>query len=345
VGFATIAAALTYIAPFIIPPDKTVTIHVYKGTFASAAAILVNHPNAQQITITGEPRVDKTITAINNLDATHKNVTVNNTTGLVVGQHVYIANTTGGWAGGCMITAIAGLVVTCTVEKADAQAAYTTSATFAGQRLSYYPTVLTTTGNTIFSCPFGIGSLTNLTMDGGDNVLHGISTINGVSVWNTGSGMNADTLTMLGENVFTKCTSFGIISSNLVKGFAQTYVNACAVGIACQSALIGSQGGGQDSTLLYLSHNGVALQVYGGAQFRGGSLHASSNNNVVLANLNSTALINPGGGYQSVLDNNGTALKAQGNSYIAYVSNGAASPSCDPPADTLGNQNSLIHIS
>jgi hypothetical protein len=351
VGFATIQAALDYLAPFIIPPDKTVTIHIDKGTFTSNAQITFSHPNSQQIFIQGEPRVDKTITAINYVDPTHKNVQVTDTSGLVVGQRMYIANSIAGWSGGCKITGIVGAVVTVSTEKRDSQPNFTTSDTGSGRRLSYYPTVLVLNDPgkvmTAFYCPYGIGGISNLTMDGGNAclALKGECFVTNVSLWNATRGVAGDTTHFLGECVITQC-DFGVITGSgpAIANSGQLYINACGDALACQSAVVGSQTSGQDTVKVYLAHNQIGIQAYAAAQFRGGSLLASSNNFVAFADLNSVVVINPGGGYQSTFDNNGLGLKAQGMSFIEYVKNGGAAPSCDPPAETLGNQNSLIHV-
>lgn len=351
VAFATLQAALDYLAPFIIPPDKTVTIHIYKGTFTSNVQITVNHPNARQIYITGEPRVDKSITAINNLDTTHKNVTVTpDATGLVVGQRCFIANSTGGWSGGCVITGISGSVVTVSTLKRDSRSTFTTADSGVGRRLSFFPTVMVLNDITQtiinISCPFGIGGLTYLTLVGGLQALQisGTAFVTSCSVWSAIVGITGDNLVLIGEFVATDCTNFGIVGSQ-VNAFDQVYVNACGVGIACQSAAIGSQRAGMDATKVYLAHNSTGIRVYGGAQFRGGSIVASSNDIFLTVQLNSVAAINYGGGYQSTLDNNGTDLSAQGSSYIEYTKNGGATPATvSPTAETIGNQNSLVHI-
>jgi len=100
VAFASIQDALDYLKNFSIPTNKTATINVYSGTF-NISPITFDHPDSLQIYLLGVPRVEKTVTAIDNVDATHKRVTVTDATGLTVGLRMYLANSAAGWSGAC----------------------------------------------------------------------------------------------------------------------------------------------------------------------------------------------------------------------------------------------------
>ena len=103
VAFATLQAALDSLAETIIPPDKTVTIHIYVGTFVpSAVPAELFSRHAAQINVIGEPRVDRTITAIDialDAQARHRRMCDRP---LGWAQAVYIANSVAGWAGGLL---------------------------------------------------------------------------------------------------------------------------------------------------------------------------------------------------------------------------------------------------
>jgi hypothetical protein len=351
-GFPTIQAAHDYLKQFVIPTNLTATIHVYSGTFAHTAQINLDHPNAKQITLIGEPRVDKTVTVINYVDATHKNVAVSNLTGLAVGQRVYLALCAAGWSGGAKITALGGSVVTLSVEKRDTRPTYTTQDAAAGRRLSYYPTVLTLTEATknvpVLNCPYGIGRIKNFTIDAGGS--HGIGmlangAIENCSVWNAKRGFHCDSGTsyLWGENVATQC-DFGIVGAGNFFALDQTYINACGAGIAPASdSGVAAQTGGMDNSVAWIAHCAHGIRAWAGSNFLGGRMFVSSNDIFVYTNSNGVATINPGG-YQSYLDNNGTDLLAVGSSYINYNRNAGGAPTCNPAANTEGNQNSYIYV-
>lgn len=350
VAFATLQAALDSLSDTIIPPDKVVTIHIYSGTFTASAAIAFNHANSSQIYVVGEARVDKTITAIDYINGTTKRVTVSpDATGLSVGQAVYIANSTAGWAGGCYITAISGNLVTCSILKRDSRPDFTTNDHATGRRLSYYPTVLKINDpsqvlNNIY-LPHAIGGLTNLTIIGGSYGIYGrngdIRPTN-IAIFSARAGISCDSLVLNGENVFCDGDA-GIVCIGTAQSYDQVYINGCGEAIHAIRGLFGSQTSGQDAYKLVLSHNLYGIILQGAQYFRGGSIQASSSTYGVFCDLNSVAFVNPST-YQSAFDNNATDLLAQNNSYIVMNKFGGASPSCSPAAEVVGSQNSLIHL-
>jgi hypothetical protein len=351
VAFATLQAALTYLQDFIIPGDKTVVINIYKGAYTNTNAILCLHPDAARIFIHGTAPLSKSVSAIAYLDTTHKSVTVDNTTGLAVGQRVHLADADGGWAGGCKITGIAGLVVTCSTEKRDARPNYTAAQAFPGARLTLNETVLVLDdpAKTKYGlyCPHGLGNLQNITMDGGLSCLRtlGDAWITGSSFWNAHTGLDigeAAVATCVGECVFTQCDVGAGGSKLLATG--KPYFNACTTGVQCRSAEVGAILVTQTNSYAYFSHNTVGIRARNNADFLGGFIVASSNNNLAEVDIKSSAVFNQPGGFKSFLDNNGSELNALNNSYILHYVNSGNIPSCNPSAGVLGNQNSLVHL-
>jgi hypothetical protein len=72
--FPTIQAALDSVADVVIPPDKFVTIHVWKGQLAHSVAINVTHPNASQIKIIGQDVIAVAVTGAITVSGTIPNL-------------------------------------------------------------------------------------------------------------------------------------------------------------------------------------------------------------------------------------------------------------------------------
>ena len=360
VGFATIQAAHDYLLQFTIPPDKFATIHVYTGGFTSNQTITFSHPNARQISLIGEPRVDYTLSAITYVSPTQKNATIPTPAGLAAGRRCYVYGTAQ-WMGGCRILANpVGTTVQLSHIKKDAQANYT-GAGGAG-RLSYLPSVIvnsatdgrTTLAPTI-SCPNGIKLIKNFCIEGSgyvvqltDGTLQNVHVIGALAA---GGGpprrlVNAyqGFCQLVGECVFTDGDN-GVVALGTLTGFDQTIVNACLVGLAPGGAgmAVGSITGGQPNTILWLIHCQYGVLAAIGANYRGGSIVYVLNDYGLAAKQHSVININAASNV-SVPGQNGVDLYAQGLSYIEYDRRGQPMPNCDPAPEVLANQNSLIHV-
>lgn len=345
VAFATVQAALAYLDNYFIPANKVATIHIWKGTYP-ITPVIVSHSNQSQIYITGEPRVDHTIVSVTSLDATHKNVQLSgDISDLVVGMRVYLANVMTGWSGGAKITAKAGAVVTLTVEKADSQPNFvTTDSSSSGRRLSYFPTVLTQSDSSkVTFASKDLGGISAITLDGGLHGLHleGFTRVTNVHIYNAGTGIAGTDMVLYGEIVLTKC-AFGMTGDNVTVQAAELYINACTMGAAATTLYLGAQNGSQTNKVRF-AHCATGVRNWS-AKAVLGLLAASSNDYVVDIEFGGTCIINPAPGLISTFDNNGTAFYAYGMSYIQYNRNGQSSPSSNPAAETIGNQNSLIHM-
>lgn len=103
--FTTIADALTYLAPFEIAANATVTISIDDGNWSITTDINITHPNGDRITITGANTYTKTLNSIQantmtgNYLTTQKvitNLSLDATKYLIVGMAVSGTNIGGG---------------------------------------------------------------------------------------------------------------------------------------------------------------------------------------------------------------------------------------------------------
>jgi hypothetical protein len=108
-NFSTIQNAINYLKSYAIPSDRRATIHVSAETHT--APVVMDHLDGHSIYIVGAAPVSKTISQFTNVDANNFKVTLNDVTGLAVGQAVIVAGYVL-WAGCHQIMAIAGNVVT-----------------------------------------------------------------------------------------------------------------------------------------------------------------------------------------------------------------------------------------
>ena len=375
--FPTVQAAHDYLLQFTIPPGRKATIHVAAGVFNSSSAILFNHPDSKQITLSGWARQDKTPTKVEYYNASTKKVTVPtsawpNGTALAVGQIVYLTQMNSGWSGGCEITQVSSGFVLLSVPNRGAQSAYQLTDTRAGMRMSMFPTVLKYTGalrapmgpvggglptplvagsETNLNCPYGIGLIENITLKGGGygfGLGDSSSLKNCMAITCTHRGLsNGLGVGLQGECIFTDC-DFGMTGTGVIYAGEVTFVNGCLIGIAPAGAgsAIGSLIAGMDSTFVYINHCGTAIHAAAGANFRGGSIVYENNDVGLKATGGSVISLGP---YASVAGNaantnkNGLDLSAQGMSYIELKYAGPV-PTSSPANDTVGNQNSLIHF-
>jgi hypothetical protein len=384
-GFPDIQTAHNYLLGFRIPSDKTARIHVDAGTFnvtppaPGASAILFSHPDSKQIQLLGEPRNDRNVAA-GGIQAVGggvtKDVFLSNTSGLAVGQRIYIASAGSGWCGGCKINSIVtNSKINCSVERGDTQAQYTILGGANVGRVSFHPTVVVWTtapsrapasGEFLLNCPNGIGLIKDMTFDGGfyclaleygnivDCAVICIAKPGGFRTRRSVTG-GSGTVGLGGECVFTQ-TDFGLVGVGVMYAFDQTYINGCGQAISPSGSgfAIGSITGNMDNTIVYLIHNQYAINVANGAIFDGGSIIFESNDYGIACG-GGTVLMNVA--YPSVFARNGIDLLAQGMGYIQLNRWQQPLPSCSPPVSVLplppapnqiydgeGNQNSFIHL-
>jgi hypothetical protein len=347
--FPTIQAAHDYLLQFVIPPSKFATIHVAAGTFHHNG-IVFSHPNAQQINLTGWPRVDIAVGQINYLAPNRKNVSCL-LAGLVNGMKVYLANCDAPWAGGADIFAVnsAGGYVTLTVPDRSSSQFYTLADHGIGRRLSYFPTVLINdSGGTQLNFPNGINLVQNICVQGGSGgfIFGATSVMQNCMAFSctTGILINGPLLTLHGEVVVTDA-DFGLEGIGTINATEVLFVNGCGAGVASATVLLAAITSGMPNSFAYLNHNGDAIRMFGGS-LRGGSIYYDNNDRGMVAQHGAIVWLGPAYGCFPGQNTaaNGIDLYAQGMSYIEYTRLGAAVPSCNPTVDLTSNQNALIHV-
>lgn len=360
--FPTIQAAHDYLLKFMIPTDKFATIHLDAGLFDGRVSL--NHPNGQQISIVGRPRIDKAVTAINYVDATHKNVAANSS-GLAVGYPVYLYGCDPEWAGGAYITAIAGNVLTLSTLKKDSRPNYTVTDSGAGganRRLSFLPSIIYLANpnpgqpwpgtHVNVSAPNGM-NFQNVCVVGGYHCLAiGGDHVNISNVFciGGGTGLNVSCVCVLGwpnlDLVATDC-GFGITGggAGFIVGHNQNVrivVNGCDAGIAVPGGYGAIPGvGATNLPVVYLSHNATGARTWGGTMSFGDVYFALNDIGFDAAYCGTIIF----GVYTNFPRGNTTDLYAHGMGYINYKKGGGAEPVCNPAkGDPGGNQNSYIAV-
>jgi len=387
--FPSIQAAHDYLLTFIIPPDKFATIHVDAGVFnvsppqPGASCITFSHPNSKQINVIGRPRVDKTGTGIQYIDANSKSFLIANVSGIptVAGYPVYVALPIGGgsgqgagWAGGCLIydaTIRPGSVKLNTFHGRTTRPNYTLNIG-GSPRLSWYPTVIQWlgtpgTGQFLWNFPNGIGQIENLTLKGGGYcVVMEFGSIKNCMIQGNGLGVNtggtrrgisggSGTIGIWGDIVITDC-DFGIAGIGVVAGFEAAgppllpflgMFNSCGTALAPSPSgmAVGTLVGGMDNTFVWINHCQTGVGCSLGANFQGGSNFMSTNDVNFLARQGGLILLGAGG-YPTWIENGGAPydVYAQGGAYIEYNRGGGQVPVCSPTAEAAGNQNAFIHV-
>lgn len=360
--FPTIQEAHDYLRQFVIPTDKFARIFVDKGTFQHSG-IEFSHPNSRQISLIGRPPVRRPITSVAYLDATHKNVTVADQTGFVQNQFVYIAGTQTGWVGGCKITAQvrAGSPITCSVEERFPcnRPVYNTPSAAIGF-LCYHPTVVQWDNPT----PGQRSTGTNMNFPYGIKLVENICAVEGFfgfHVWADGGffrncmaygnktgvhgfGMDGGATFLQGENIATDFENGFDGSAPWVHlgDNSQMYVNGCGVGIGIgRGVAVAAINPAYVNAWCYINHCACAGRGWTGAGMSiGHVIYQNCDLGFDIA-FGSILLI---GALTSISANNRLDLKASGMSYIKAAHHPSSMPSCDPPAGTTGNSNSLIDL-
>jgi hypothetical protein len=386
-GFASIQEAHDYLKGFRIPSDKIARIHVDAGTFNNAppapgaSAINFSHPDSMQIQLLGEPFIERNIAAggiQSSVPGVSKDVYLSNTSGLSVGQRIYIASAGSGWCGGCKINSIVtNSKINVSIEKMDTRPNYTIAGGANVGKIRWYPTVVVwsitpsrapASGEMLLNMPNGIGLIQNICFDGGFYCLTplaggivdcAIICIAKPGGFRTRRGISggAGTVGLGGECCITMC-DFGITGIGTMYAFDQTYITGCGQAISPSGAgfAIGSITGNMDNTIVYLIHNQYAINVGNGASFDGGSIIFDSNDYAINCRGGATVLMNVA--YTSVIARCGSDLVAQGMGYIQYDRWQQGLPNCSPAVSLVpggppapnqqyqgeGNQNACIFL-
>ena len=371
--FPTIQAAHDYLLQFSIPPDKLAIIHIAAGIFTGAGnnKVYIWHPDASQIRLTGQPRVDHTITAgPNYLDATHKNVQIaGNISDLYVGQPVYLMNTDPGWAGGCYITAKSGSIVTLSVIKRDSRNTYNINNTgvLGACRLSYFPSVIYEpnphgagspwTADTINLVHGNNGVLSNLCIIGGYHVIHMLGTrcvLNNIQCFGTGGD---DATCIASQNLLVLSSPSDLVMSDCVWGITgelmhghesdvNIIANGCNTGIA-MGGTFGAVPGAPfrppwHAGKVYLVHCYAGAANWGMTSEFGYTFYACNDYGFMASNLGCFIF----GGWQgNWMQLNYIDLWASAMGMISYVKGGGPVPNCLPAAGLYGTaENSFIAV-
>lgn len=348
--FPTVQAAHDYLLGFVIPPDKFATIHVAAGTFTYGEIRFI-HPNSKQISLLGWQRQDVFPSKVEYVDATHRKVTCN-AGNISVGQTVYLTGCVQPWRGGCTVTSKDTLGQTWVVvdlPKRSSTAPYTSADTSSTIRLSWYPTVLNCNapapnGNLILYR--GIALVSNLTLIGGNTAIRFVDercNCSNIMAKSCPFGLivHGSRLFIDGETVVTDC-GLGIGGDSVfwagIGNGDVTLINGCGTGVETgQQSLLGGVSG--STAAVWINHSQTGIWASGGQNLIVSDIHYSYNDIGMAAQYSGS--INASG---SLPLGNTLDLWAQGMGYIEYTRNGFAAPTCNPVAEALGNQNSLIHV-
>lgn len=365
--FPSVQAAHDYLLGFVIPPDKFARIHVGPNILPTATTITFSHPNSKQISLIGQPRVERTIAQIVGtgplpLGSTQKEVALVDQSLLAVGRNVYLYGCQPTWVGGCKITALRANVVTLSHFRKDTQTVFAPTDTTANMKLKWYPSCLVNTDPNAFnslapciSFPNGIKQIENMCFEGCGYILQITEGLlkNCQIIGGTGgvTGTFAKRCLnqfqgffgFIGEIVLSN-GGWGVFSLGTITAFDQTVCNGNNIGVQASGAgtAIGSITGGMPNTIVYLVHNQYGALAGNGGSFVGGSVFYCENDYGFRAQ--GLSVVSLGAAYGSFPQHNGIDLSAQGNSYIGYTRWGQPVPSCDPLNDTVGNQNAIIHV-
>lgn len=169
---ATLAAALTAIARWVIPDNTVVTIQIPTGAIALSASTVINHPYGAQIAIVGAATVTTTASAAGavtgSAGAWAVPLTVASGTGIAANDYVILRNVTGTgrfrlFAGLCKVTSVVSNTVT--ITNTAKNAAWPTAALSTAD-ITVIKTVITYTGCDGFKIDGPLGSLNNIAIVG-----------------------------------------------------------------------------------------------------------------------------------------------------------------------------------
>jgi hypothetical protein len=371
--FADIQQAHDYLKQFTIPSNLVANIHVYyAGTVgnpngqavnhATGNGFLFDHPNAKQINLMGEPRIDSPIASQNSISAT-KAVNLVNANNIPNGARVYIWGADGRWLGGCRVLSKSGNVVNLSILNKSTKSNYNQPWNGSGARVSFLPTLIDYTGTppygaAVLSCPYGIGLISNICFEGASWILNaadGGAFQNIMIIGKDWSGdgtrrclaLDVGNFGLGGECVFCGA-GFGLTSAGQCEGFDQTIINGCGQGVipggvgTALGWLIPGQGG---SPFVCFTHCYIGINADGG-QFVGGAVVGGWNDIWLQADMLGAININSDPTHPSFGANNTTDLYAIDMGMINFKTQSGQTLICSPPADTYGqNRNSFIHLS
>src|SRR5262252_3166946 len=384
--FASIQAAHDYLLTFSIPADKTATIHVHElnNAVMLGPPISITHPNSSQIYIVGQPRIDKSVTKIQWVSNTQKDVFCTDVTGLVAGQYVYIA-LSAGYGGGCQIASVNTVAKSVRVNIWNANLGVPYSATDNNaNRLSRLPTQIRLspdpTGGLTYNIAAanGIGGITNICLIGHSNpnlavngdfnpyLSYAFSINNSGNLTNCmavnarrGVSVGSGNVFMAGECIFANC-GFGVTGIGTVAAYGANpngsyiYLNGCGQAITPSPSgfAIGSIIAGDTDTEVWLNHNTYGINAGGGGTFDGGTIWMINNWRGVQCTSHSICNLGNGGYQLGVYPIGNTQdIYVQGVSYVFWDRGSfPAPPNCSPTPDTFqtttpfNNQLGFIHI-
>jgi len=360
IKFDSIQQAHDYLLAFRIPASVQANIHVYTGVFdvhseRGGVGLVFDHPDAKQINLIGQPRVNRAITAINYVDSGHKDALCSNTGLPAIGRAVYLYDngsnvTPPGWYGGARITSLPAGACRLSIINRSGRTPYSTNYSGAGN-LSWQPTFIIRSdvespGQNVLTAPYGLRSIQNICFDGGYYTLALVGGCALTEVMCIGSArglsLGSGDFSLNGQCIFTDC-DFGITGVGTLQAYAQTVINGCTQGINPSDAALGAIALGLPLALVTLSHNGYGVFcTQGGKLLAGHVLYLVNGTGMraeLVSSINITAAQNPSDPLSNTTD-----LVAQGGSYIGYQQGTGLTPTCSPTHDTVGNQNAFIHL-
>jgi len=360
IKFDSIQQAHDYLLAFRIPASVQANIHVYSGVFdvhseRGGVGLVFDHPDAKQINLIGQPRVNRAITGVNFVDSGHKDALCSNTGLPAIGRAVYLYDNgtitmPPGWYGGARITSLPAGAARLSILNRSGRTAYGTN--YAGQgNLSWFPTFIVrsdveTSGQNVLTAPYGLRSIQNICFDGG---FYTLALVGGCALTEVmcigsarGISLGSGDFSLNGQCIMSDC-DFGITGVGTLQAYAQTVINGCTQGINPSDAAMGAIATGLPLAVVTLSHNAYGVFcTQGGKFFAGHVLYLINGTGMraeLVSSINITAVQNPSDPFSNTTD-----LVAQGGSYIGYNQGSGLTPTCSPAHDTVGNQNAFIHL-
>lgn len=361
-NFSTIPNAVAYLKQYRLSANINVNINVSGDTYNHTGPITIDHLDAAQIRIFGATRRAVAVSAVTNVSPLYKIATVASNTGLRVGQIVYLHGWSllNPWRGSTVITEINGNNITLYKGYAGNIDFGTNQGGLTDVNLFWFPSFIFGNG---FYLPYGIGYLTDFTIDSGTSAngttagilcRGGIANVANILTYDNycGIGCANSSMKLYGDIVLgigkwglevdqggsvEMGTGSLIINGQTVAGIAIQNGGQAMVGIneASQTgfvALVGNNYGGHmwNSSILEIGNCWYSINLVGF--------------NALIGAVISAGLVNTPVSIM-VPQNNWADLVAGDGAFIGYSRCSGPVPSTNPAANTVGNSNSFIRVS
>jgi hypothetical protein len=365
-NFSSIQKAHDYLLGYLIPVNRSATIHALAGLWTlNNAANYLYHPNASQISIIGAAPIVTTATAITNVSSAQFSITLTDASQFNVGDVFYLASdmadnkTAYAWRGGHQIQSKAGNVITVTKNNASGQD-FTTSQVGLSCRCIKFPSVIQITGaSQAFNCASGVPlrlvqNFTIISTDRAQNsrgVFNLVSNVTGVVAYNVEQGISVNGTSWVADVVGTSCT-WGIMSAGGVMNSWQgdMIANGCIQsGIWCFAGASVSIGTTQPpevgqtwTATAVMNANGIECDQAG--NLSGGKMYVTNNAYGILCRTNGSIVLGYNRQPVSSWANRIWDLYADFRGFMNVTKNGGTINTSSPPSGVVGNDQAYITI-